>query len=275
MTGHATAMIGTEQHWRRSARAMALALVCASAAIGIGASSGVHAGARGNAKLPTGFVHLRDSDPTIRQDIRYATPGNFTGKVVPGYEASECILLEAAATALARVQKNLHKQGLSLLVLDCYRPERAVRAFVEWTRLAKSPQLAFFNPRVRRGALIAEGYIASTSGHSRGDCVDLTIIHAEPADPSVLTPVPSRENGAGSCITSGEPPPALDMGTSYDCFDKRSHTRDREVSVEQLRNRLRLTSEMTKAGWRPYPREWWHFCFASKQGRTYDFPIVH
>src|SRR5436190_16279912 len=54
--------------------------------------------------LPPGFVYLRDVDPTIRQDMRYAGPYNFLGRPADGYKAPECILTEAAAKALAAVQ---------------------------------------------------------------------------------------------------------------------------------------------------------------------------
>ena len=37
--------------------------------------------------MPDDFVYLRDVDPTIRQDMRYAGPHNFTGKPVDGYDA--------------------------------------------------------------------------------------------------------------------------------------------------------------------------------------------
>ena len=40
-------------------------------------------------QLPGGFVYLRDFDPTIIQDIRYATSNNFVGKPLSGYEAGE------------------------------------------------------------------------------------------------------------------------------------------------------------------------------------------
>src|SRR4051812_4397769 len=43
--------------------------------------------------MATGFVYLRDVDPTILQDMRYAGPGNFTGHAVPGYDAPECVLV--------------------------------------------------------------------------------------------------------------------------------------------------------------------------------------
>ncbi|MBN8984321.1 MAG: peptidase M15, partial [Rhizobiales bacterium] len=42
--------------------------------------------------LPGGFVYLRDLDPSIVQDMRYATVNNFVGRVLDGYEAGECIV---------------------------------------------------------------------------------------------------------------------------------------------------------------------------------------
>ncbi len=55
--------------------------------------------------LPKGFVYLRDIDPTIVQDIRYAGSHNFVGRPIKGYLAAECILSAPAANALALVQK--------------------------------------------------------------------------------------------------------------------------------------------------------------------------
>src|ERR1700761_1212906 len=66
--------------------------------------------------LPKGFVYLRDIDPTIVQDIRYAGSHNFVGRPVKGYLAPEGILSAPAATALGRIQKTLAAQKLSLIV---------------------------------------------------------------------------------------------------------------------------------------------------------------
>ena len=41
--------------------------------------------------LPGGFVFLRDIDPSILQDIRYAGADNFVGRRLSGYEAAECV----------------------------------------------------------------------------------------------------------------------------------------------------------------------------------------
>ncbi len=72
------------------------------------------------------------SRPSIAQDIRYASPNNFTAAPLPGYGAPECVLRREAAEALARVQAELARQHLGLKTYDCYRPERAVRAMWRW-----------------------------------------------------------------------------------------------------------------------------------------------
>src|SRR3984893_9184943 len=76
--------------------------------------------------LPGGFVFLRDIDPTIMVDIRYAGSNNFVGRPLRGYEAAECVVKRDVGLALKRVQQELAAQKLSLKMLDCYRPARAV-----------------------------------------------------------------------------------------------------------------------------------------------------
>src|ERR1700674_1634584 len=84
--------------------------------------------------LPKGMVYLRDVDPTIVQDIRYAGSHNFVGRPIRGYLAAECILSARAARALATVQRMLADEKLSLIVWDCYRPTRAVADFLQWSK---------------------------------------------------------------------------------------------------------------------------------------------
>ncbi|MBA4363808.1 MAG: D-alanyl-D-alanine dipeptidase, partial [Pseudomonas sp.] len=68
---------------------------------------------------PDNMVYLRTIDPTIEQDIRYASAHNFTGHPLDGYDAAECLLSLDTAQALARVQQALQKQGYGLKVFDC------------------------------------------------------------------------------------------------------------------------------------------------------------
>ena len=55
--------------------------------------------------LPAGFVRLRELAPAIAQDIRYATPFNFTGAPAPGYGRGECVLTRAAAAWVSRASR--------------------------------------------------------------------------------------------------------------------------------------------------------------------------
>ena len=88
----------------------------------------VTAAAQAAPRQETPLVYLRDIDPGIAQDMRYAGRDNFTGRPLPGYNAAECLLHRAAALALRRVQAELVAINLSLKVYDCYRPARAVAA---------------------------------------------------------------------------------------------------------------------------------------------------
>ena len=55
-------------------------------------------------QLPGDFVFLRDIDPTILQDIRYAGANNFVGRRLSGYDAAECVVKRRIGLALKSVQ---------------------------------------------------------------------------------------------------------------------------------------------------------------------------
>src|SRR6202049_739040 len=101
--------------------------------------------------LPGGFVHLRDVDPSIIQDIRYAGSNNFVGRPLAGYQAAECVVKREVGLALKSIQQELARQKLSLKMLDCYRPVRAVHDMVLWSRNgAEPPAQKRFNPAFRK-----------------------------------------------------------------------------------------------------------------------------
>ena len=224
--------------------------------------------------LPPDLVYLRDVDPTIIQDIRYATENNFTGQPVTGYEAAECLLKKSAATALARVQNDLKVQGMSLMVYDCYRPQRAVSALVAWTRdLSESRASKRFHPRLSKSQLLAQGYIASRSNHSRGVAVDAALVRLPPPDPGVFDPGKQYEECADQ-KDKRAPDPSIDFGTGFDCFDSKSHTDAKRVTNDQTCARAKLVAAMAKHGFANYKREWWHFTFgADDTGRSFDVPV--
>jgi zinc D-Ala-D-Ala dipeptidase len=228
-------------------------------------------------RLPAGFVYLRDVEPSIAQDMRYAGSDNFTGRPLPGYGAPECVLRRAVAQALAQVQADLARENLSLKVYDCYRPTRAVRAFMRWAQESEkagareAPTKRFF-PALEKRTLFASGYIAAHSAHSTGSAVDLTLIQ-RPAAPA---PPFDRSAAYGPCTgpaAQRAPDTSLDMGSGFDCFDARSHTASGANTPAQQRWRAKLVAAMRAHGLHNYFREWWHFSFGPRAGPAYDFPI--
>jgi D-alanyl-D-alanine dipeptidase len=224
-------------------------------------------------RLPAGFVYLRDVEPSIAQDMRYAGSDNFTGHPLPGYGAPECVLRRAVVEALAHVQADLARENLSLKVYDCYRPTRAVRAFVRWANdgAREAPTKHFF-PALEKRSLFASGYIAAHSAHSTGSAVDLTLIKL-PAAPTPPYDPTARYGPCTAPAAQRAPDTSIDMGTGFDCFDSRSHTASAAISPEQKRWRSVLVAAIRKHGFHNYFREWWHFSFGPRGGRGYDFPI--
>lgn len=212
--------------------------------------------------LPAGFVRLADIDPSIRQDIRYAGPDDFLHRKVSGYEAPVCILTRQAAQALAGVQQAIASKGLTLIVFDCYRPARAVADMGEWTRAGGPPDPQWY-PKVKRGDLIARGYVGELSTHSRGSTVDVAIARVD--RPSVSKPACGAINAD-----------TLDFGTGFDCFDPLSETAHRPLGHEPAANRKLLVDAMHAGGFKNYAREWWHFTLANEPfaNERFDFSIT-
>ncbi|HZL40324.1 MAG TPA: M15 family metallopeptidase [Pseudolabrys sp.] len=219
---------------------------------------------------PSGFVYLRDVDPSIAQDMRYAGSDNFTGHPLPGYGAPECVLRREVAQALARVQADLARKNLGLKVYDCYRPTRAVRAFARWAQQSDDGATKRFYPTMEKRTLF-DGYIASHSAHSTGNAVDLTLVER----PTPPAPPFDPRASYGACTAPADkraPDNALDMGTGFDCFDPKSTALASTTTPEQNHRRVILLEAMRMRGFRNYFREWWHFSFGAR-GPAYDVPI--
>lgn len=209
--------------------------------------------AGGAAPLPKGFVYLRDVDPSIAQDIRYAGAHNFLGRPADGYGAAECVLAEPAAAALKQAQDKLAAQNLSLIVWDCYRPARAVRDFVRWTESPDQRTKTEFFPHIDKTQLVSLGYIAARSKHSRGATVDVGIIPV--GAPTGSPKSASCDRPKGERFDDG----TLDFGSGYDCFDPIANLDNAEVGEPAANNRQRLSTLMQSVGFKPYAMEWWHF----------------
>lgn len=83
------------------------------------------------------------------------------------------------------------------------------------------------------------------SNHNRGAAVDITLADAE-----------------GN---------VLDMGSGFDEFTERSHYVADGISKEAKKNRRLLRRIMQKAGFSPYPHEWWHFDYTDMKYETARF----
>ena len=224
--------------------------------------------------LPGGFLFLRDIDPTIIQDIRYAGSNNFVGRPLRGYEAAECVVKRRVALALKNIQQELAPQKLSLKMLDCYRPARAARDMVAWAYDGREiPAGRRYNPAFRKADLFRLGYIAEHSGHSTGIAVDLTLVDLTADNSPTFDPNQAYANctaDAGARVPEG----SVDMGTGYDCSDVKAHARARSVTPDQRRWRNVLVAAMAKQGFVNYSKEWWHFSLPGAGGPAYDFPIT-
>ncbi|NWC96749.1 MULTISPECIES: M15 family metallopeptidase [unclassified Pseudomonas] len=223
---------------------------------------------------PANMVYLRNLDPSIQQDIRYASAHNFTGAPLDGYNAAECVLSADAAKALVRVQAELARQGYGLKVFDCYRPSRAVANMGRFANLPGDPAKAEFYPRVNKQDFWRLGYVAKVSNHSRGAAVDVTLTgpDALPVQPwTAHTPAVDCTAGYGRRLPDG----GLDMGTGFDCFDDLAHTANPGISQTARHNRQRLTAAMSKQGFTGYAGEWWHFTYSRNpvKAEPMDFPI--
>ena len=103
------------------------------------------------------LVDITKINSRIKVDCVYATIRNFTKRQI--YRTSACYLLSPVALQLDKVQKELEKKGLGLLVWDAYRP------------LAAQQRLWDVCPDSRFVADPKKG-----GKHTRGTAVDLTIV---------------------------------------------------------------------------------------------------
>ncbi|WP_233006987.1 M15 family metallopeptidase [Rheinheimera faecalis] len=196
------------------------------------------------ANKPVDIVDLRTVTSKVQISMAYASNSNFTGKVVPGYQANSCYLAKNAAEALAKVALQTERLGYRLQLLDCYRPQRASNHFMQWVADStdQSTKKSYY-PNLDKSAL-NQGYIAAHSGHSRASTLDLTLL---------------RKDATGQWLP-------VDMGGAYDLFDPVSHLNSTTITAQQKANRLLLKDLMQQQGFVPYELEWWHFTL---QNETY------
>ncbi|MCS2172462.1 D-alanyl-D-alanine dipeptidase [Scandinavium sp. TWS1a] len=111
------------------------------------------------------LVDIAARFPGLKIDLKYATADNITGRAI--YSEARCLLHPEAAKALEKSLVIADAAGLTLLVLDAYRPQQA-QAYL-WEAC---PNQEYVVP-LSRG-----------SNHSRGTAIDVTLLdgQGEPLD---------------------------------------------------------------------------------------------
>jgi zinc D-Ala-D-Ala dipeptidase len=202
--------------------------------------------------MKDGFVFVDEMVTGIRWDAKYATWDNFTGKPVDGYLANRIVGTTALCAALERARARAASRGFGLLLWDGYRPQRAVDCFMRWAEQPEDGRTKLRHyPHIDRPEMFERGYVATTSGHSRGCAVDLTLYDLATGD---LAP----------------------MGGDHDLMDPISHHGATGTSPAEAEHRRLLCSVMEDCGFVRYEHEWWHYSLTEEpHPKTYfDFPVT-
>ena len=106
------------------------------------------------------IVDIKDVNPRIIVDMKYATEDNFTKKRL--YDSNTCFLRKSTASKLDAVQRKLEGMNLGLKVWDCYRPlavQRSLWAILPDERYVADPEKG--------------------SRHNRASAVDVTLVDSQ------------------------------------------------------------------------------------------------
>lgn len=200
----------------------------------------------------------------IKAHLKYATKQNFVGQIIDGYSPDAkdfALLTPKAAEALCKVQNELVEHyGYGLLILDAYRPKRAVMHFVRWSKLPAQDNYELTRkqkhyPNIDKNQLFSLGYVVEDSSHTYGNTVDVVLIDLKTMK-------------------------LLPMGARFDYMDAISgiHTGPETIGEEAYKNRQILAQAMLKYDFEPYEEEFWHFSHGGIEGRevqvALDIPVT-
>ncbi|MDF2577133.1 MAG: hypothetical protein K0S74_617 [Chlamydiales bacterium] len=210
-----------------------------------------------SSNMPKEFTYLHEIEPSILSDLRYRSSDNFTGAPIVGYESSKIIVTRATAEALKAAQAKFKADGYSLIIYDAYRPQRAVNRFMQWSKDLNNQEMkAWFYPRVDKAKVFELGYVAEKSGHSRGSTVDVSLIRLDSQLKQIEPRTRTLNDGFQFFYLDDG---TIDMGSSFDLFDKASHYENDLINQEYKDRRTYLKNVMESCGFKNYPEEWWHF----------------
>lgn len=121
------------------------------------------------------LIEIKELDPSLKLDIRYATKNNFLGRAV--YKEPKAFLQKKVAEELIKINKELKNKGYALLIFDGYRPWSVTKIFWDETPIEKRNFVA--DPE--KGSM-----------HNRGCAVDLSLIDLK-TEKEIQMPCPYDE----------------------------------------------------------------------------------
>jgi D-alanyl-D-alanine dipeptidase len=186
-------------------------------------------------------------------DLKYAYDDNFVGRPIPGYEPNVidvALLAPEAAHNVCQAQNYLVSQhDLGIVIMDAYRPLRAVKFFSQWFQELPTEQelhrKAIHYPDLAKPELAAQGYIAqNVSRHCFGQAVDMVLISLRRHE-------------------------LVFMGPCFDFFGLTSHSTQTKEDIGELayQNRTYLINAMQQFGFQVHPKEYWHFDFNIRENQ--------
>jgi D-alanyl-D-alanine dipeptidase len=149
---------------------------------------------------------------------------------------------KTVVSKLENVANKLESEGLCLMIYELFRSKEKQHKL----RMVQKNLLQQRFPDLSEQELLLQldKRVASEGGgHRTGGAVDLTI-----------------------CDCNGKP---LDMGTSYEEFNKSTPTGSDSLTEEQKHNRCLLQTVMKNEGFVNYPLEWWHYSYGDKMWASY------
>lgn len=117
------------------------------------------------------LVDIQSIDPTIRVELRYATPDNITGHALYPPELP-ALVRPTTAARLAKAQKFLRARHYGLKIWDAYRPLAA--------------QIELWQ-KTHNGAFVADPRAGNGSLHTWGVAVDATLVDENGRDVAMPT----------------------------------------------------------------------------------------
>ena len=127
---------------------------------------------------------------------------------------------------------------------------------MRWSCNSDQTKKAQYYPRVDKDKVFELGYVSKRSGHSRGSTVDLTIIKSGKQLHAINE---SERKLLDGTIIKFLDDGTINMGSSFDLFDKASHHNNNLIEEKYKTRRNYLKTVMEKHGFNAINEEWWHY----------------